>query len=247
MTARVLLWCGHVRPPREDRKGRMVAAAYDFPASKNDMAIAIRAARVLGVGDREIHPFLCDDGLLPADFSEPVHDATAAELRRVVKRIALDARPGDALLFVASNHGEEQGLLMTARHDELGGDEPLHLTPDALEECLSQLGGPQVVIVATCHSGVFLPLGARPDRLVIAACNERERYLVTSDDEDAHSPLLRVLFGAWCGVALGDEAAPARCSLDEAFEVARAAEMARRDIDALKRTEPLRKGSAVWR
>lgn len=246
MTARALLWCGHVRPPRQDRKGRNLADAYDFPASKNDVAIAIRAARALGIADREIYPFLCDDGLLPADFTEPSHDATAAELRRVVNRLARDARPGDALLFVASNHGEEQGLLMTARHDELGQDEPLYLTPEALGECLSQLDGPQLVLVATCYSGVFLTLGARPNRLVVTACSERDTYLVAKDDEDAHSPVVRALLGAWCGVAPGDEAAPARVSLDEAFDAARAVEMTRRDLDALKRTEPLRSGSVIW-
>lgn len=246
MTARALLWCGHVRPPREDRRGNAITGAYDFPASKNDVAIAIRAARALGIRDREIYPFLCDDGLLPADFAEPVHDATAAALRRVVRGLAVSARPGDPLLFVASNHGERQGLLMTVRYDELEDDEPVHLTPGILDECLSQLDGPQVVLVATCHSGVFLPLGARPNRLVVTACDEEERYLVTSDDEDAHSPMLRTLLGAWCGVAPGDEAAPPRVSLEDAFEAARLRERTRNDVPAPRRTEPLRSGNVAW-
>jgi hypothetical protein len=246
MTARVFLWCGHVRPPHQDRKGRGVFNAYDFSASKNDVALTIRAARALGISDREIYPFVCDEALLPPDFNERVYDATAAELRRVAQRVAARPRAEDALLFVASNHGERQGLLMTARYDELGGDEPLHLTPAVLEDCLSGFGGPQLLLLATCHSGAFLTLGARPNRLVVTACSEHDKYHVTNDDEDAHSPLLRRLLGPWCGVACGDHAPPSRLSLDEAFEAARAFEMARSDLADLKRTEPRRNGSVIW-
>lgn len=243
MTRRAFLWCGYARPPRQDHKGRTILNAYDFVASKNDIAIAILAARALGIADREIYPFLCDDGLLPSDFSAPVYGATEKELRRVTQRTALQAGPEDPLLFVASNHGVQEGLLMAASYDELGDDTPLHLTPAALQECLSRLTGPQLVIVATCHSGTFLQLGARANRLVVTACNEHEKYLVTSDDEDAHSPILRTLLSAWCGVAPGDRAAPAPVSLDAAFDVARAVEMARSDIEATKRTEPRRNGA----
>lgn len=229
-----------------DRKGRAVHNAYDYPASRNDIALAIRAARALGVADREIYPFLCDDGLLPPDFNERIYDATAAELLRVVKGLRSRAAPEDPLLFVASNHAEEEGLLMTTRLDELAQDAPLHLTPHVLAECLSLLAGPQVVLVATCHSGAFLSLGDRPDRLVITGCDVHEKYLVVADEEDAHSPVLRVLLGSWCGVAPGDRAAAPPISLDEAFASARAFEMGRTDLAASKRTEPLRNGSVVW-
>jgi hypothetical protein len=227
-------------------QGASLSDAFDFPASKSDVAISIRAARAQGVADRDIYPFLCDDGLLPGDFVEPSYESTAAELRRVIRGLEREARPDDRLLFVASNHGEQQGLLMAARYDELGEDEPLHLTPGALDECLSRLAGPQLVIIATCHSGVFLQLGARPDRLVITACNEHEIYHVSSDAEDAHSPLLRALLGGWCGVTLQDDPAPPRVSLDEAFDAARALEMTRKDLDPSKRTEPHRSGRVRW-
>lgn len=246
MTARAFLWCGHARPPRVDRKGRAVHNAYDYLASRNDIAIAIRAARSLGIADRDIHPFLCDDGLLPPDFNERIHDATAAELSRVVQGLRSRAAPDDPLLFVASNHAEEEGLLMTTHLDELADGAPLHLTPRVLAECLSSFTGPQVVLVATCHSGAFLSLGGRADRLVITACDAHEKYLVVGDEEDAHSPVLRVLLGAWCGVAPGDHAAPALLPLDDAFAAARAFEMGRTDLAASKRTEPLRNGSVRW-
>jgi hypothetical protein len=188
---RALFWCGWT-----DLKN-----PFDFPASVRDLELSVRAARTLGIADEDMHALVCREDLLPQGFAGSQSPATVRALERVLAEIAQSATPDDALLFVATNHGERRGLLTKAEVDEFAEEDEIQLlTPQLLEQALNGVPGRQVLIFAVCRAGIFLPLGQRQDRAVIAACSEDEKYLVQKDPEC--SPLLRELFRSWCGVEL---------------------------------------------
>lgn len=219
MTTRAILWCGYVKPAEQRR--RCVAGQFtdfDFGASVHDLEMAIAAAHALGVSPRNIHALVCRDDLLPPDFRGNTQPPTREALMRVTTSIARTSNPDDVLLFLASNHGESEGLFVAPPIDEFADDtsEPAYLRPTDLATCLEPLSGPQVLVIATCYAGIFLPLGARPNRVVMTACAADEKYYVEGD-ETPHSPFLHALLGAWSGVALPSHPTVARRGLSDAF------------------------------
>jgi hypothetical protein len=240
MTKRAFLWCGYVKPPTFERK-RRIQSDYDFPASVRDIDFAVQAAQALGVARDETYAFVCRDDLLPVDFEAArAYPATHAAVEQVVKAIAPHADGGDALLFVATNHGLSDGLLTSAEVDEFSEtDAPRLLTPEALDSSLQRLAGEHVIVIAACHAGAFLSLGDRPNRLVLAACAEHEKYYV-ADEEAPRSPFLVKLLGSWCGIALPGEVPPPRLSLAEAFA------LVEEDLTSSTGIRPLRRGMASW-
>lgn len=162
MTRRALLWCGWADPAR----------VLDFPASVKDLDLAVRAARALGVRDMDMHAFLSHADLI-SDPEVSQHAATIDALERVVASLAREATADDALLFIATNHGEQLGLLTSGPVDEFSSDEdmPRHLSPAILRQCLDKIPGTQVMIFATCHAGGLSSLGARePNSVGLLRC-----------------------------------------------------------------------------
>jgi hypothetical protein len=230
MTKRAILWCGQLRAPElaRDAEGRLhevgdpLLVTDDFRIQVNGLELAFRAAQALGVPAEEIHACLLRDELAPQHLQTPPYKATVADLRRLVDLLAVRSEPADALLFVAVNHGVRQGYLATADPVDAYGDRDPNaprLTPQMLDECLRPLAGPQVLIIATCYAGVFLPL-AQGRRAVVATCSATERYLVSRADGSC-SAFLDELFGAWCGVTHSDGVPATRLPLDQAFARAR--------------------------
>jgi len=237
VTRRALLWCGWADPAR----------MLDFPASVKDLELAVRAARALGVKDRDIHAFLGHADLISGvEVSQDA--ATLAALERVVARLAREATADDALLFIATNHGEQQGLLTSGPVDEFSSDEevPRHLTPAILRQSLDRIPGTQVLILASCHAGVFLPL-AQENRAVLASCAADQVYLVQEDPPC--SPFLIELFKAWCSIEL-----PGYQTVfsEGVFELDAAFLQAEQQLSQgaypaeYKRLRPLRQGTARW-
>jgi hypothetical protein len=237
MTRRALLWCGWANPARK----------FDFPASVRDLDLSLRAARALGVRDEDIHAFLGHEDLLSSGLAVSQYPATVDALERTVKGLARNADVDDALLFIATNHGEHHGLLTSAPVDEFSDDDgPQLLTPEVLRQCLDGLPGTQVLVFATCHAGIFLPL-AREERVVLASCTEEQRYLVQEDPPC--SPFLIELFRAWCGTELpGYETrfSPSITDLDAAFLQAEQQLLSGAYPAEYKRLKPLRQGAAHW-
>ena len=265
MTGRAILWCGHVREEHRvrDVEGRLspmtgeqaqtrgvdydpLLPADDLKIQANSLELAFNAARALGVPAGEIFACLLRDDLRPPGLRTRPHRAMVPSLRRLVADIAGRAAAEDALLFVAVNHGIKGGGLATGDPpmDELEDPEDAlprePLTPACLDELLRPLAGPQVLVISTCYAGQFLPLAARPDRMVLAACPADEPYLVPRRD-CAWSAFLDELFGAWCAEALWDDVPRTRLPLPEAF--ARAEGRLR---DAGARDAPLCAGTAHW-
>ena len=236
MRRSALLWCGQANP-----NGR-----FDFPASVRDLDMSVRAARALGVADENMHALVCRDDLLPPEFGPSRHPATVAGLKQATSMLAVDANPGDTLLFIATNHCDRRGLLTAAEVDEFADDDgPQLLTPQLLAQHLDPLPGAQVLIFAVCHAGIFLPLGERANRLVLAACREDEAYYV--QEEPICSPFLLELFGAWCGIEpAGYEArfSSSIVALSTAFT--QAEERLANHPDRLNRLKPIRQGTASW-
>ena len=237
MRRRALLWCGWADPAR----------VFDFPASVKDLDLAVRAARALGVRDNDMHAFLGHADLISGvDVSQTV--ATLEALERVVTRLAHEATADDALLFIATNHGERQGLLTSAPVDEFASDDEVsrHLTPATLRQCLDRIPGTQVLILATCHAGVFLPL-AQENRAVLASCASDQVYLV--QDDPPCSPFLIELFKAWCSIELpGYQTVFSSdvLELDAAFLQAELQLSQGAYPPEYKRLKPLRQGTARW-
>ena len=207
MRVRALLWCGYVKPARV-QFGRHASHGehpdYDFAASVHDLELAIAAAHTLGIAARDVHAFVCRDDLLPPGFGGGIHPPTCDALSQLTTSLARSSKPEDPLLFLASNHGEREGLFVTAPVDEFAdpaSEGPSYLTPEDLAGCLDALSGPQLLVIATCFAGIFLPLGERPNRAVLTACSAEERYYV-EDEETPHSPFLHVLLGKWRGAVL---------------------------------------------
>lgn len=221
-----MLWCGSLRvaatqkatTQREIGK-QLVEVDLDFPASCNDLAVAVEAARTLGASPRDMHAFVFGDDVLPPGFGGNCHPATLEALDQVSASLATRLQPDDLLLFVASNHGIEEGLL-TSGVDEFDDGMSI-LTPDHLDRCLARMPGKQALILATCYSGAFLPLGARADRAVLASCDSTTTYYLGVSAEDVpHSLFLRMLLCAWTGtpVPFGSYETLRRRPLVEAFE-----------------------------
>lgn len=247
MTRRAILWCGHVRPAGARYPlGRSMSDAAgfpdcDFPASVNDLELGFRSARELGISVKDIHPLVCDPDLLPSELSSRSLPATLESLENVLARIRRAALPEDALLFVATNHGCPEGLLTSTPVDELDElDGPVLLSPEHLGGALDSIPGAQVIIVAACHAGIFLPLGGPPDRTVLASCAADLVYRVHREERSC-SPFLVELFASWCGVALWDDVVTARHPLGEAFTRAQA-----RLAGEHRTAVPLVNGPCAW-
>lgn len=237
MTRRAILWCGWAVPTRK----------LDFPASMRDLDLAVRAAQALGVRRENIHAFLGHEDLL-AGLAVSQYPATVEALERVVAGLRHGSTADDALLFIATNHGERHGLLTSALVDEFADEEetPRLLTPEVLRRCLDGLMGTQVLVLATCHAGIFLPL-ARDGRAVLASCSADQRYLV--QEEPACSPFLVELFRAWCCTELpGYETRFSNdiSELDAAFIRAEQQLASNAYSAEYKKLKPLREGLASW-
>jgi hypothetical protein len=186
MTKRAILWCGQMRRPNlgRDEFGRTrevgdpLLASDDFKIQANGLELAFQAALSLGVTNDEIYIFVCDSELLPQRFHGASYQATVLELQRVILGIAGRAARGDALLFIAVNHGTPGGLLTSEPVSELDDESPITLlTPDALDHCLRPFQGQQVLVIAACYAGSFLPLGSA-DRAVLVSCAPHETYKI---------------------------------------------------------------------
>ena len=257
MTKRAILYCGQVREPAlqrnargkpEELRGALLSVDDDQLGSDdskiqcNSLDLSFNAVRALGVDRNEIHACVFRDDLLPQDFDpQNNHPATVAGLRGLVRALSMRAKPEDALLFIAVNHGDETALVTADPVDEFGDAKVApRLTPAALDDCLRTLPGSQIVVVATCHAGIFLPLAERAGRAVLVACAAKEKHLIAREGR-AWSSFLDELFGAWCACALSDAVPCLRLPLDEAF--VRAHErLAAENAPNL----PLREGAAEW-
>jgi hypothetical protein len=238
MIRRAILWCGDVRSPisehdtwgikrsaKDQRREDPDPLHYtdDFRIQANGLDLAFRAARELGVPPDEIYACLLREDLAPQELRTEVAMATVPGLRGVVSQIARRFSSEDALLFVAVNHGymradggaPEVELATADRVDQFGDPAQSRLTPEVLDDCLRPLAGPQVLVIATCFAGGFLPL-ARDHRAVVAACGATEKHRVSRADGTC-SAFLDELFGAWSGVAHSDAVPVARLPLDAAF------------------------------
>lgn len=249
MTKRAILWCGQVRKPvfLRDAEGRLreagdpTLATDDSKIQANGLQLAFEAARALGVSPGEIHACLVSDDLRPEGLRTAPRRATVPGLQRLIAEISRQATPADALLFIAVNHGAEDGLLTADEVSEFDDDpQVVRLTPAVLDAALGRLAGPQVVVVASCFAGVFLPLGSRAERVVVVACAAGERHFIHLA-QCAWSSFLDELFGAWCEVAFSDAIPRARLPLVEAF-----ARAEQRLVAEQAPNRPLRAGSAVW-
>jgi hypothetical protein len=210
MTVWTLLWCGQVH------RGRV----SDLAASRMDLQLATEGLARLGATLSTTFAFMSEEDARPNDFECDVYEAVPSELRKVCARIAESIAPGDAVVFVATNHGSTQGLLTSSTPDEYGdhAGEDL-LTPACLEECLDLLQAPQLVTIAACHAGTFEPLGKAGSRAVFVGCGQAERLYIESGDRP-NSPELAAFFGALCGVSIDGRPVPPRCDVAGATDVA---------------------------
>lgn len=226
MTCRAIIWCGAITQPRQrvQRRGKV---RHDLPATervifRSDIELAIQAAHRRQVRPEDIWAFVCDEELLPEAFAGRVYHATVPALQAAMKSIDQVATAEDHLIFIATNHGTAEGLLVeTAPSDEFteSDDEPAFLSSQLLNHCLDPIPGQQILVIATCHAGVFLPLGSAR-RAILAVCGADKPYEIKFDGLDPpRNPFLYELLSHWAGVSLGNYAAPARRSISEAFGV----------------------------
>lgn len=178
MTCRAIIWCGFVKRS---------LGGVDEAIFRSDIELAIHAAHRRNVRPEDVFALVCDRELLPARFDGQVHPATIEALRAVIQSIAHVATADDGLLWIATNHGDTEGLLVeTEPQDEFAEeDEPCFLSPDLLARWLDAIPGTQIGIIATCYAGVFLPL-ANERRAMFAACGASDVYIV--DYADLHPP-----------------------------------------------------------
>lgn len=212
VTGRAIIWCGQIRPN----------SPLDPVAFRNDIEIAHRAAVRRGVDPREIQALVCDDALLPEEFSGQWHSPDLASLDRVTRALARTSTSQDGLLFIATNHCGYDGLLTEIEPpDEFADDEPdpAYIHPASLQAYLDRIAGQQVVLVATCHAGMFLSL-ANERRLVLASCGNETDYTHT-ETHPPRSLFLSEVLSHWAGTVLGDYPEPEACPLLEAVERAR--------------------------
>jgi hypothetical protein len=244
MTKRALFWCGFAKlpPGRFGEPGASEAAYTDATTIANDLDFAVQAARSLGVEDHHMQAFVCSPDLLPAGYAGELSVPTISAFERVVTRLAA-ATPtaDDVMLFFATNHGMDEGLLTSAHVDELEPDAPSFLSPEALGAALDRLPGAQVLVIAVCFAGVFLAIAQADRRLVLAACGAVDTYFAGGSTAWAAFPA--ELFRAWCSVSPDGGDCPVRMDLDEAFDFA----VQRVMSGEVGRTiPPLRAGSVRW-
>jgi hypothetical protein len=242
MTTRALFWCGYAKPP----PGRLPAAgaaddAYaDAVTLGNDLEFAIQAARNLGVKDEDMYAFVCDRDLVPAGYAGEWRPPTCAAFEQTTSRLARVVVAGDATLFFATNHAVPEGLLTSAHVDEFEEDAPIFLAAETLAAALDVLPGVQVLVIATCFAGAFLPLARADRRLVLAACADEVYY---AGGATAWAGFPAELFRAWCGVSPDGGPCPARMDPDAAFTFAEVRVMG----GAVGRPiQPVRAGSVRW-
>lgn len=235
---RAILWCGQVeRGPivrsmpdavRQSQKERRIAdnrseslfAHNDFTLQANGLELAFQAACHLGIEESEIYACLVQEDLCPQGLQTAVRRATPSDLEKLLFEIGECSGHGDALLFVAVNHGSSRGLT-TAEDvsDPMREDAETILTPEQLDYLLQPMTGPQVLVIVTCFAGAFLVLG-NENRCVLTACAANERYFVPRCD-NLRSPFLEELFGAWCAHSHDDAIPRVNLPLDKAFERAK--------------------------
>lgn len=213
MRARAMLWCGRIRPRQQ----------LEPTAFANDIEMAVRSVLRRGVNPHDISAHVGDRSLLPDGFSGAPHEPTLDSLDRVMRSMAQDSKSEDAVIFVATNHGVRKGLLTAGEPPNPFADEepkPVYLTPTFLQERLDAIAGQQIVLIATCHAGVFLPLG-NERRVVLASCGADEKDYTYTGDHPPRALFLYEVLSHWAGTSLGGYPAPEPCSLTEAFERAR--------------------------
>lgn len=242
MTMRALFWCGYAKPQpgRFGAAGAAGAAFADAVTLANDLEFAIAAARKLGVKDGDMYAFVCDRDLVPAGYAGERLAPTIAALEQTTARLAKIAAASDATLFFATNHAVEEGLLTSAQVDEFEPDAPSYLAAEALAQVLDVLPGVQVLVIATCFAGAFLPIARADRRLVLAACGDQVYF---AGGSTAWAGFPAELFRAWCGVSPDGGACPARMDVDAAFAFAEARVMRG---EAGRPIQPLRAGNVRW-
>jgi len=230
---RAILWCGQVEPNKRPRTfadkkpskkeiksvhdgPEMLWPYDDFSLQANGLELSFQAACKLGVRESEIYACVVQADLCPQGLQTEVRRATRDALERLLHDIVASGGRNDAILFIAVNHGSLQGLT-TAEDvaDPMRDDGDTILTPTQLDAIFHVIDGPQVLVIVTCHAGVFSSLG-HENRCVVAACAAHERYLVPRCD-NLCSPFLDELFGAWCGCSLDASVPGATLPLQEAF------------------------------
>jgi hypothetical protein len=189
---------------------------------RSDIELAIQAACRRQVRPEDIWAFVCDPGLLPETFTGHVDHATVAALQAAMESIAQVATREDHLIFIATNHGTAQGLVIeTEPSDEFTEDdgEPEFLSLPVLQRCLEPIPGQQILVIGTCHAGIFLPLGSAR-RTILAVCGADKPYEFDFSELDPpRSPFLYELLSRWAGVSLANYAVPEPTSMLEAFRV----------------------------
>jgi hypothetical protein len=103
--------------------------------------------------------------------------------------------------------------------DEFADDDPdpAYVTPEFLQARLDTIAGQQVVLMATCHAGMFLSLGDDERRLVLASVESGRDYTHTGD-HPPRSLFLYEVMSRWAGTSLASYQAPRACPLPEAVE-----------------------------
>jgi hypothetical protein len=238
---RAFIWCGVVRGEKKDHWDT------DFATSVHDIDLTVAAARALGVQGRDIWVFGCRDDLLPHGFTGTYLPATIDHLARVAADLAAASQEEDRLLFLATNHGDVDGLVQYTPPFDPYADAPLdppdRLTPEQLRRHLDLIRGQQVVIIGACHAGTFLSIGEEARRLVLGACAP-DRVIYSSNDPQPRTPFIDEFLAHWAGVTLNSLAPPPRQSLDQAFAFVLASPPRRpRTGEPIK---PERRGSAAW-
>lgn len=230
MTCRAIIWCGAITNPRapslrpRKTERRRDKALHHRPAVEraifqNDIELAIQAAHHRQVRPENVWAFVCDRDLLPEDFAGQVHHATVAALGAAITTIAQIATADDHLIFIATNHGVPEGLLVESKpFDDLAEDvdEPVLLSPERLQQSLDTIPGQQIVVIGACYAGIFLPL-ANACRAILAVCGAQKTY---GNDREPHPPrnhFLYELLSRWAGVSLANLAVPERVPMAKAF------------------------------
>lgn len=241
MTRRAFIWCGQVRGDGREN---------DFPVCVQDVELACRAARRLGVPPTELWAFVSrHHDLLPQGFPPAQHrDATVAELRQVAAAIARVSSPDDALLFVGANHGDRDlGLIVSTPPPDPLRDElpeaPEPLTPEALASCLDSIAGQQILLIGACYGGVFCRIAQEQRRAVLTACDDTEVWSERRSDAWC-SAFLAPIFEWWTGEMMGGAPPVERLPLDDAFE--RVRKGFRQTTSQGVAIVPRRAGTARW-
>lgn len=217
-------------------------AFADATTIANDLEHAVAAARNLGVKAGDMYAFVCSPDLIPAGYLGERHLPTSSVFEQTMDRLASIGTGDDSTLFFATNHGVQDGLLTSAHVDEFEPEAPRLLTPEALGQAMNRLPGAQVLIIAACYAGVFLPIGQEDRRLVLAACGHDEIYYAGGVKAWAAFPA--ELFRAWCGLNLDGGECPDRMDPGDAFDFAERRVMSGEVGRTIK---PHRAGSVRWK